>query len=142
LFILIISSLQFSLLLGCFRPFVFGYRVKFAHRMFGAVVATRSERFALDARRKHSAFTVGGAGRRHSGAPILRRYAAASGSLFRMAHPSAVVPLLQTQRVSGRLRLRQGLRHLLLAATSAFDDTSTRHVSTKPFQAEFIRGVH
>ena len=30
-----------------------------------------------DARRKHSAFTVGGAGRRHSGAPILRRYAAA-----------------------------------------------------------------
>ena len=39
---------SFSLLLGCFRPFVFGYRVKFAHRMFGAVVARRSESFALD----------------------------------------------------------------------------------------------
>jgi hypothetical protein len=38
----------FFILLGCFRPFVFGCRVKFAHRMFGAVVATRSERFALD----------------------------------------------------------------------------------------------
>ena len=35
-----------------------------------------------DARRKHSAFTVGGAGRRHSGAPILRRYAAASALLL------------------------------------------------------------
>ena len=34
-----------------------------------------------DARRKHSAFTVGGAGGRHSGAPILRRYAAASALL-------------------------------------------------------------
>ena len=48
-----------------------------------------------DARRKHSAFTVGGAGRRHSGAPILRRYAAASALLLRMAHLSAVQPSLQ-----------------------------------------------
>ena len=39
--------ISFFLLLGCFRPFVFGGRVEFAHRMFGAVVATRSERFAL-----------------------------------------------------------------------------------------------
>jgi hypothetical protein len=37
-----------------------------------------------------------------------------------------------TQGVSGRLRARQGLRHLPLAATSAFDATSKRHVSTKP----------
>jgi len=34
-----------------------------------------------------------------------------------------------TQGVSGRLRARQGLRHLFLAATSAFDATSTRHIS-------------
>jgi hypothetical protein len=47
-----------------------------------------------------------------------------------------------TQGVSERLRARQGLRHMFLAATSAFDATSTRHVSTKPLQAEFIRGVH
>ena len=46
-----------------------------------------------DARRRHSAFTVGGAGRRHSGAPILRRYAAASALLFRMAYLSAVLSL-------------------------------------------------
>ena len=37
-----------------------------------------------------------------------------------------------TQGVSGRLRARQGLRHRSLAATSAFDATSTRHVSTEP----------
>ena len=37
-----------------------------------------------------------------------------------------------TQGVSGRLRARHGLRHLLHAATSAFDATSTRHVSTEP----------
>ena len=48
-----------------------------------------------DARRKHSAFTVGGAGRRHSGAPILRRYAAASAFFSRMAYLSAVTPSLQ-----------------------------------------------
>ena len=48
-----------------------------------------------DARRKHSAFTVGGAGRRHSGAPILRRYAAASALFCWMAILSAVVPPLQ-----------------------------------------------
>jgi hypothetical protein len=36
-----------------------------------------------------------------------------------------------TQGVSGRLRARQGLRHLL-AAMSAFDATSRRHVSTQP----------
>ena len=47
-----------------------------------------------DARRKHSAFTVGGAGRRHSGAPILRRYAAASAWLLWMASLSAVLPPL------------------------------------------------
>ena len=46
-----------------------------------------------------------------------------------------------TQGVSGRLRARQGLRHRSLAATSAFDATSRRHVSTKPLAAEFIRGV-
>ena len=46
-----------------------------------------------DARRKHSAFTVGGAGRRHSGAPILRRYAITSALLFLMAHLSAVQEL-------------------------------------------------
>jgi hypothetical protein len=46
-----------------------------------------------------------------------------------------------TQGVSGRLRARQGLRHQFLAATSAFDATSTRHVSTEPPQAECIRGV-
>ena len=34
-----------------------------------------------DARRRHSAFTVGGAGRRHCGAPILRRYAITSALL-------------------------------------------------------------
>ena len=45
-----------------------------------------------DARRKHSAFTVGGAGRRHSGAPILRRYAAASAWFSWMAHLCAVLP--------------------------------------------------
>ena len=49
-----------------------------------------------DARRRHSAFTVGGAGRRHSGAPILRRYAATSALLLRMAYLSAVfLPSLQ-----------------------------------------------
>ena len=48
-----------------------------------------------DARRKHSAFTVGGAGRRHSGAPILRRYAITSAFLLKMAYPSAVLPMLQ-----------------------------------------------
>ena len=48
-----------------------------------------------DARRKHRAFTVGGAGRRHCGAPILRRYAATSASLLKMANPSAVLPELQ-----------------------------------------------
>ena len=37
-----------------------------------------------------------------------------------------------TQGVSGRLRARQGLRHLSLAATSAFDATSKRHISTEP----------
>ena len=47
-----------------------------------------------DARRKHSAFTVGGAGRRHSGAPILRRYATTSVLLFLMAFWSGV-PSLQ-----------------------------------------------
>ena len=47
-----------------------------------------------------------------------------------------------TQGVSGRLRARQGLRHLSLAATSAFNATSTRHVSRWPLQAEHIRGVH
>jgi hypothetical protein len=41
-------------------------------------------------------------------------------------------PGAATQGVSGRLRARQGLRHLFLAATSAFDATSTRHVSTEP----------
>jgi hypothetical protein len=46
-----------------------------------------------------------------------------------------------TQGVSGRFRARQGLRHLLLAATSAFDATKKRHVSTKPKQADRIRGV-
>ena len=46
-----------------------------------------------------------------------------------------------TQGVSGILRARQGLRHLLLAATSAFDATSTRHVSAKPLKAANIRGV-
>ena len=45
-----------------------------------------------------------------------------------------------TQGVSGILRARQGLRHLCLAATSAFDATSTRHVSAKPRAAEQIRG--
>jgi hypothetical protein len=48
-----------------------------------------------DARRKHGAFTVGGAGRRHSGAPILRRYAATSALYSRMANLSAVSPTLQ-----------------------------------------------
>ncbi len=48
-----------------------------------------------DARRKHNAFTVGGAGRRHCGAPILRRYAAASALLLMIASLSAVQPLLQ-----------------------------------------------
>jgi hypothetical protein len=47
-----------------------------------------------DTRRKHSAFTVGGAGRRHCGAPILRRYAATSALLFLMAFWSGV-PSLQ-----------------------------------------------
>jgi hypothetical protein len=37
-----------------------------------------------------------------------------------------------TQGVSGILRARQGLRHLSLTATSAFDATSTRHVSARP----------
>jgi hypothetical protein len=37
-----------------------------------------------------------------------------------------------TQGVSGRLRARQKLRHLLLAATSAFDATSKRDISTEP----------
>ena len=46
-----------------------------------------------------------------------------------------------TQGVSGILRASQGLRHLFLAATSAFDATSTRHVSAKPPQADNIRGV-
>jgi hypothetical protein len=46
-----------------------------------------------------------------------------------------------TQGVSGGLRARQGLRHQSLAATSAFDATSTRHVSAWPEQAEYIRGV-
>ena len=46
-----------------------------------------------------------------------------------------------TQGVRGRLRARQGLRHLLLAATSAFDATSRRHISRWPFKAEYIRGV-
>ncbi len=45
-----------------------------------------------------------------------------------------------TQGVSGRLRARKGLRHLL-AATSAFDATSKRHVSRWPQAAECIRGV-
>ena len=48
-----------------------------------------------NARRKHSAFTVGGAGRRHCGAPILRRYAATSALLRSMAYLSAVLPRLQ-----------------------------------------------
>jgi hypothetical protein len=42
------------------------------------------------------------------------------------------VAVAATQGVSGRLRARQGLRHLSLAATSAFDATSKRHVSTRP----------
>ena len=46
------------------------------------------------------------------------------------------------QGVSGRLRARQGLRHLPLVATSAFDATSKRHVSTEPPAADCIRGVH
>ena len=60
------------------------------------VIRTQPERMAAggggggDARRKHSAFTVGGAGRRHSGAPILRRYAAASAWPLAMASLSAV----------------------------------------------------
>ena len=36
-----------AVLFGRFRLFVFSCRVKFAHPMFSAVVATRSERFAL-----------------------------------------------------------------------------------------------
>ena len=52
------------------------------------------------------------------------------------------VAVAATQGVRGRLRARQGLRHLSLAATSAFDATSRRHVSRWPFQAEFIRGVY
>ena len=47
-----------------------------------------------DARRRHGAFTVGGAGRRHCGAPMLRRYAATSALLFLMAFCSGV-PSLQ-----------------------------------------------
>ena len=47
-----------------------------------------------------------------------------------------------TQGVSGRLRARQGLWHLSFAATSAFDATSTRHVSAKPQKVERVRGVH
>ncbi len=46
-----------------------------------------------------------------------------------------------TQGVSGILRARQGLRHQSLAATSAFDATSTRHVSAKPQIADESRGV-
>ena len=42
------------------------------------------------------------------------------------------IAVAATQGVSGILRARQGLRHLFLAATSAFDATSTRHVSAKP----------
>ncbi len=42
------------------------------------------------------------------------------------------IAVAATQGVSGILRARQGLRHLSLAATSAFDATSTRHVSAKP----------
>jgi hypothetical protein len=41
------------------------------------------------------------------------------------------VAFAATQGVTGRLRARQGLRHLPFAATSAFDATSKRHVSTK-----------
>ena len=48
-----------------------------------------------DARRRHSAFTVGGAGRRHSRAPILRRYAATSALFCSLAYLSAVLPVLQ-----------------------------------------------
>ena len=47
-----------------------------------------------------------------------------------------------TQGVRGRLRARRGLRHLCLAATSAFDATSTRHISRRPWLAEHIRGVY
>jgi hypothetical protein len=47
-----------------------------------------------------------------------------------------------TQGVGGILRARQGLRHMFLAATSAFDATSTRHVSAKPLAADHIRGVY
>jgi hypothetical protein len=52
------------------------------------------------------------------------------------------VAVAATQGVRGRLRARQGLRHpLSLAATSAFDATSTRHISRWPFLADHIRGV-
>ena len=50
---------------------------------------------AAAAARGGSAFTVGGAGRRHCGAPILRRYATTSAWLRSMAHLSAVLPSLQ-----------------------------------------------
>ncbi len=47
-----------------------------------------------------------------------------------------------TKNVSGRLRLRQGLRNLVLAATSAFDATSRRQVSSWPLEAERCSGVN
>ncbi len=53
------------------------------------------QRQAAAATRGGSAFTVGGAGRRHSGAPILRRYATRSAWLLSMANLSAVQPSLQ-----------------------------------------------
>ena len=53
------------------------------------------QRQAAAATRGGSAFTVGGAGRRHCGAPILRRYATTSALFWSMAHLSAVRPPLQ-----------------------------------------------
>ena len=53
------------------------------------------QRQAAAATRGGSAFTVGGAGRRHCGAPMLRRYATTSALLRSMAHLSAVLPPLQ-----------------------------------------------
>jgi hypothetical protein len=63
--------------------------------------------------------------------------------IFVLAGPSECsYAVAATQGVSGRLRARQGLRHLLPAATSAFDATNKRHVSTEPrLAAQVIRGV-
>jgi len=77
---------------------------------------------------------------RHSGAPILRRYAAASALFCSMAHSECSVAVAATQGVSGRLRARQGLRHLFLAATSAFDATSRWQTSTWPIDCRAMQG--